>query len=61
VPVDDLVILPVAIASREEKQGRLALLALFGASIHRKHCFNAMAGTMQSYIGMLMFSLAILC
>jgi 1-acyl-sn-glycerol-3-phosphate acyltransferase len=29
VPVDDLAILPVAIASRDEKQGKLAPLALF--------------------------------
>jgi len=29
VPVDGLAILPIAIASREKKQGKLALLALF--------------------------------
>jgi len=61
VPVDGLAILPIAIASREENGESLLRLPCFGALIHRKHCFNVMAGILQSSIGMLMFSLAILC
>ncbi|MFN9692637.1 MAG: lysophospholipid acyltransferase family protein [Synechococcaceae cyanobacterium] len=60
-PVTELAILTVAIASREERQGKLAPLSLFQRFDPSEALSNAMAGILQSCIGMLMFSLAILC